>query len=169
MDHGRGDGRDQRQAGRASRLRLQLGARSEARRADGRYRLSGPAGGGRAGRGFRGGGGGGRGRGRCAGVVSRESDAKTLRLRLFKLKTRELDLSLDAAASVQAIDKLLPNKIDDFIAAVFDTHGQQILGDLKILEKWTDPKTPIANLLANAGVGGAEKLIAHLAGITPAH
>lgn len=105
--------------------------------------------------------------GRCAVVVSRESDAKTLRLRLFKLKTRELDLSLDAAASIQAVDKLLPDKIDDFIAAVFDTHGQQILGDLKILEKWTDPKTPISKLLADGAVGGAEKLIAHLAGITP--
>ena len=77
------------------------------------------------------------------------------------------NLSLDAALSVQAEDTLLPNKIDDFIAAVFDTHGQQIVRDLQVLDKWTNPATPLSTLLANAGVDGAEKLIANLAGIKP--
>jgi hypothetical protein len=106
--------------------------------------------------------------GRCAVVINRDSDAKALRLRIFRLKTRELDLSFDASVGIQAIDKLLPGKIDDFITAVFGTHGQQILNDLQVLEKWTDPNTKLSDLLAQAGVGGAEKLIAHMAGIDPA-
>jgi hypothetical protein len=104
--------------------------------------------------------------GRCAVVVSRESAAQALRLRFFRLKTRELDLSFNASLAVQAKDKLLPDKIDDFIAAVFDTHGQQILRDLQVLEKWTDPNVKLSELLAKAGVEGAEALIARLAGVT---
>ena len=48
-----------------------------------------------------------------------------------------------------------------------DTHGHQILRDLSVLEKWTDPETPLSKLLAGAGIGGAEKLIAKMAGIGP--
>ena len=106
--------------------------------------------------------------GRCAVVINRDSEAKALRLRIFRLKTRELDLSFDASVGIQAIDKLLPDKSDDFIAAIFGTHGQQILSDLQVVEKWTDPKTKLSDLLAQAGVDGAEKLIAHMAGIDPA-
>jgi len=105
--------------------------------------------------------------GRCAVVVSRDSDAKALRLRFFRLKTRQLDLSFNASLSVQAKDKLLPGKVDDFIAAVFDVHGQQIVRDLKVLEKWTNPSNKLSDLLAEAGVNGAENLIAHLAGVSP--
>ena len=105
--------------------------------------------------------------GRCAVVVSRESEARALRLRFFRLRTRGLDASFNATVAVQARDTLLPGKIDDFIAAVFDTHGQQILRDLQILEKWTDPTRKLSDLLAEAGVDGAERLIAHLAGVPP--
>jgi hypothetical protein len=104
--------------------------------------------------------------GRCVLIVSRESDAKRLRLRLFRMTSRELDLSLNAAVGVQLRDTLLPARIDDFIAAVFGTHGQQILGDLKVLATWTDPKASLSDLLAGAGVDGAESLIATLAGTT---
>ena len=105
--------------------------------------------------------------GRCAVVVSRDSDEKQLRLQFFRLKTRQFDLSMDASLGIEAIDTLLPGKIDDFISAVFDTHGQQILKDLKVVEKWTRPETKLSDLLAGAGIGGAEKLIAHLSGVTP--
>jgi hypothetical protein len=106
--------------------------------------------------------------GRCAIVVGRESADRTLRLRLFRLKTRAIDVSLNSSVSVQAIDTLLPEKVDDFIAAVFDTHGQQVLHGLRVLERWTDPAIPLQTLLAEAGIDGAERLIAHLAGVTPA-
>ena len=105
--------------------------------------------------------------GRCAVVVSRESEARALRLRFFRLRTRGLDASLNASLSVQARDSLLPGQIDDFIAAVFDTHGEQILRDLQILEKWTDPNRKLSDLIAEAGIDGAERLIAHLAGVPP--
>jgi hypothetical protein len=105
--------------------------------------------------------------GRCAVVVNRESDQKALRLRIFRLKTRGIDVLLDAAASIQAQDQLLPESMDEFIAAVLNTHGQQILRDLKVLERWTDPNTSLSKLLADAGLDGAENLIARLAGISP--
>jgi hypothetical protein len=105
--------------------------------------------------------------GRCAVVVSRESEARALRLRFFRLRSRGLDVSLNASVAIQARDSLLPGQIDDFIAAVFDTHGEQILRDLRILEKWTDPNRKLSDLLAEAGIDGAERLIAHLAGVPP--
>lgn len=106
--------------------------------------------------------------GRCAVVISRDSTEKTLRVRLFRLKTRQFDVSFNASLTIQAVDKLLPGKLDDFIAAVFDVHGQQILRDLSVLEKWTSPDIKLTDLLAEAGVSGAEALIARLAGVSPA-
>src|SRR5207237_713334 len=105
--------------------------------------------------------------GRCAVVVSRESDEPSLRLRLFRLKTSGFDGSFNAALGIQATDALLPGKVDDFISAVFDTHGQQIVHGLQVLTKWTDPKLKLSDLLADAGIDGAEKLIAEMAGVTP--
>jgi len=105
--------------------------------------------------------------GRSIVVVSRDTDARALRVRFFRQKTKELDLSFNAALNIQVKpDTLLPGKADDFVAAVFGTHGLQIARDLAVLDKWTDPHTPLATLLANAGVEGAEGLIAHLAGVS---
>ena len=103
--------------------------------------------------------------GRCAIVINRKSADKALRLRLFRLKTRQIDASLDATLDVTPKQTLLPDKVDDFISAVFGTHGQQILKDIHVLEAWTDPNTPLSTLLANAGIREAEKLIAHVAGV----
>ena len=103
--------------------------------------------------------------GRCAVVISRDSDQKVLRLRLFRLGNRKLDVALDGKLNIQAVDRVLPEKIDDFIAAVFDCHGLQVLRDLKRLGKWTDPQRPLPSLLAEVGLEGAEKLIAFMAGI----
>src|SRR3954466_5623426 len=105
--------------------------------------------------------------GRCAVVVSRESTAPTLRVRFFRLKSRGSNASFNASVTAQLRDTVLPGKVDDFIAAVFDTHGQQILRDLQVLEKWTDPKKSLSELLAEAGVEGAEKLVARMAGVSP--
>ena len=109
----------------------------------------------------------GRSCGRCAVVVNRESDQKALRLRIFRLKTRGMDVLLDAAASIQGQDQLLPESMDEFIAAILNTHGQQILRDLQILERWADPNTSLSKLLADAGLDGAENLIGRMAGVSP--
>lgn len=106
--------------------------------------------------------------GRCAVVVCRETTAPCLRLRIYRLKTREFDAALNAGVSVAATETVLPGKIDDFITAVFDLHGQQILHDLKALELWTNPASRITSLLENGRLEGAEQLIAHIAGVTPA-
>lgn len=103
---------------------------------------------------------------RCAVVVSRESKARHLRLRLFRMKSRGFEATLNAALGLQGNQTLLPGKADDFIAAVFGVHGQQVLRDLAVLEKWTNPATPLSQLLAEAGIDGAEGLIASMAGVT---
>lgn len=105
--------------------------------------------------------------GRCAVVVSRESAARTLRLRVFRMKSRQVGYAVNAALGLQLQDTVLPGKVDDFISAVFGVHGQQLLRDLAVVEKWTDPKTPLSTLLAEAGVNGAEGLIAAVAGVSP--
>lgn len=105
---------------------------------------------------------------RCAVVVSRESTARHLRLRIFRMKRRGVEATLDVAIGAQGRQTLLPGKSDDFIAAVFGVHGQQILRDLAVVEKWTDPATPLSQLLAEAGIDGAEGLIASMAGVTTA-
>lgn len=105
--------------------------------------------------------------GRCAVVVSRGTDARHLRVRLFRMKSRGFEATLNAALGVQGNQTMLPGKADDFIAAVFGVHGQQVLRDLAVLERWTDPSTPLSQLLADAGIDGAERLIATTAGITP--
>jgi hypothetical protein len=92
--------------------------------------------------------------GRCAVVVSRDSDQRILRLRLFRLENRQLDMTLDAKLNLQAADRFFPDRMDDFVAAVFDCHGSQILRDLLLLEKWTDPTMPLSAL---ASAGGRRK------------
>jgi hypothetical protein len=103
--------------------------------------------------------------GRCMVVVSRESGEKTLRLRVLRVKSRQLDFALNAAAAVKAVDTLLPRDADDLVKAVFGVHGEQILKDIAVVQKWTDVKKPLPELLAAAGVDGAEELIARIAGI----
>ncbi len=104
--------------------------------------------------------------GRCAMVISRNSDQSLLRLRLFRLKSRQLDVSLDARLSLQALDKLLPDRMEGFLAAVFGCHGQQILRDLRLLEQWNDPAVPLPTFLMNAGLEGMENLVACMAGVS---
>ena len=104
--------------------------------------------------------------GKCAVVLSRETDDAVLRLRVLRLKSKQLDIAADASVGVQAIDTLIGNMdVDDFVKAVFGLHGEQLLRDVAVVEKWTDPKTKITDLLAAEGVAGAESLIAAMAGV----
>ena len=106
-----------------------------------------------------------RAEGRWAVVVAREAHAPELRLRLFRLKARQLDLALSAGAVFTPVQAILPRKVDDLIKAVFGTHGAQVLGYVAVVEKWTDPSKKLTELLANEGIDQAKRLIAHVAGI----
>lgn len=104
--------------------------------------------------------------GRCAIVIGRDTDQSILRLRIFRLKSRQLDVSLDARLSLQTSDKLLPDRMEGFLAAVFGCHGQQILRDLRLLEQWNDPAVPLSTFLTDAGLEGLENLVACMAGVS---
>jgi len=85
-------------------------------------------------------------------VVARESvesASKTVRVRVFKMAKKGWDFAFNASAGVTgSTGKLLPSQIDAFVAAVFGVHGAQIVEDLKLFDKWTDPKTSLPELLS---------------------
>ncbi|HEX8335366.1 MAG TPA: hypothetical protein VF621_01470, partial [Pyrinomonadaceae bacterium] len=100
--------------------------------------------------------------GKFALVVGRESQDpadRTLRLRLFRQRKRGWSFALNAAATVQGKDELLPAELDDFIAGVFGTHGAQIVKDLAALDKWTDVTKDPAGLLAGFSIDYAKKFL----------
>jgi len=106
-----------------------------------------------------------RAEGRWAVVVARESAAPELRLRLFRLKSTQTNFSFNATAGLTGVNTLLPRNADDLIRAIFGTHGAQVLAQIAVVQKWTDPKKKLTDLLATEGISQAEALIAHLAGI----
>ena len=106
-----------------------------------------------------------RAEGHWAVVVARESDARELRLRLFRLKSTQTNFSFNATAGLTGVNTLLPRNADDLIRAIFGTHGAQVLAQLAVVQKWTDPKKKLTDLLTAEGISQAEALVAHLAGV----
>jgi hypothetical protein len=85
-------------------------------------------------------------------VVARESldlASKVIRVRIFKMAKKGWDFAFNASVGVTpSTGTLLPSQIDGFLAAVFGVHGAQIVEDLKLFDKWTDPNTPLPEILA---------------------
>jgi hypothetical protein len=89
--------------------------------------------------------------GRFLVVVGRESDdakEQKIRLRLFKLASSGMQFGLNLNLSVTGVETFTPNKADDFVKAVFGVHGAQIVRLLGQVEKWTDPKQDVGQLVA---------------------
>jgi len=89
--------------------------------------------------------------GRFLVVVGRESDSteeQKIRLRLFKLSSNGLQFGLNLNVNVTGVETIAPNKVDDFVEAVFGVHGAQIVNLLAQIEKWTDPKQDVGKLVA---------------------
>jgi hypothetical protein len=107
--------------------------------------------------------------GKFALVLARESgdpSDKKLRLQLFKLRKKGWNFALDSGASVDPdFDKFLPEKFDPFVKAVFGTHGEQVLRDLEMIEKWTDPDEELPDLLYGAGSAYAGELLQKITGL----
>ena len=101
-------------------------------------------------------------------MLSRETAAKTVRVRLFKLSRKGWDFALNAAAKVEPKTKsFLPGTFEEFAAAVFGLDSAQLMDDLATLRHWTDPNMPLPELLAGAGSEYAKKLVKELTGIDP--
>lgn len=109
--------------------------------------------------------------GKFAVVIGRDSSDeqnKQLRLRLFKQRKKGWNFALNASATVQAdVDEFLPENFDDFVKAVFGTHGAQILTDLQVIEKWTDPDQDLSELLGGVSVDYFKKFVKDVTGIDP--
>jgi hypothetical protein len=89
--------------------------------------------------------------GRFLVVVGRESDDakdQKIRLRLFKLASSGMTFGLNLNLGVTGVETFTPNKVDDFVKAVFGVHGAQIVRLLGQVEKWTDPKQDVGTLVA---------------------
>jgi hypothetical protein len=82
----------------------------------------------------------------------------TIRVRLHKLSQKGLSFALNAALGVTGTtDKLLPDQMDQLIAAMFGTSTPQIVEDLKILRSVADPSVPLNKLAGDFIVDFAQK------------
>ncbi|MBZ5552136.1 MAG: hypothetical protein LAO21_05400 [Acidobacteriia bacterium] len=107
--------------------------------------------------------------GQYAVVVSRESaddQDKRLRLRLFKQRKKGWNFAFDAGATVQG-GGFLPAKMQGFIQAVFGVHGAQIVRDLRLLKKWTDPKLSPSEGLAGVSADYGLNFLREVTSIDP--
>lgn len=106
--------------------------------------------------------------GRFAVVVSRDSvrpQDKRIRIRLFKQRQNGWNFALDAQVAAQAdVSKFLPPDSNDFVKAVLGVHGAQVLRDL---EEWTNPNTPVSNLVAQLSTKYLKKFVKDTTGVDP--
>ncbi len=101
--------------------------------------------------------------GKFALVLGRESldpKDKHFRLRLYKLRKRGWNFAMNAGVEVTpSSGELLPDQLDQFIAGVFGVSGQQIVSDLQIVRKWTDPDQSLSTLASDFLVDFAENTL----------
>jgi len=103
--------------------------------------------------------------GQYAVALSRPLGGRTLRLQLFRLSRKGLNVAFAARATAQgSFGGLLPDHFDEFVSGVFGLHGLQIL---KELDKWTDPDQKLSDLLAGVAVDYAEDFLGKVTGIDP--
>jgi hypothetical protein len=107
----------------------------------------------------------------CSGtfviVAGRETAARVVRLQIFRRSNRGSSFSFNAGADFQPVVPL-PCTADDFVKAIFGTHGAQVLQDLQVLKNWDGTSGSLSKLLADAGVDRVMKLIKDITGVDPA-
>lgn len=101
-------------------------------------------------------------------VVARESldqASRVARVQVFKMAKKGWNFALNASVGVTgSTGQLLPAQLDDFVSSVFGVHGPQIVQDLKLFDKWTDPNTPLPDLFAGFVSDFATKELQNFAG-----
>lgn len=99
-------------------------------------------------------------------IVSRESSAPKLRLRLFKQRNQGLSFALDAGATVQpSTGSFLPGTFEEFISGVLGIHGQQLVKDLGAIESWAGGQTPLSGLLSGLSPDYFNNLLTKITGV----
>jgi hypothetical protein len=79
--------------------------------------------------------------GKYAVVVSRETEASVIRIRIYKMRLNDFDFALSASAAATATvpESLLPGKFEDLLKATLGIHALQILNELEdpnTIENW---------------------------------
>jgi len=105
--------------------------------------------------------------GRYLVVLSRESGDEALRLQMFRLRKKGVSFGLNLSAKVQTVADILPENVDDLIKAVFGVHGQQVVKDLLLIEKWTDPKKDLSDTVAGLVNKTGLELLEEVTGVNP--
>ena len=99
-------------------------------------------------------------------VVSRESVAAQIRVRLFRLKMRGWSAGFNTRVTVSPETALLPNNIDELIAGALGTDGRKILKQLQSVDQWTDPARPLFGPLVGLATEEARKLLQEITGVS---
>src|SRR5262249_46925459 len=102
--------------------------------------------------------------GRYVVVVGRETSDERVRVQMFKLARKGLSFGLNLRVGVIGVENVAPDKIDDFIAAVFGVHGAQIVSALKRLDSPTDPTKSVGEIVAGLANEKAQDLFKDLTG-----
>ena len=99
--------------------------------------------------------------GQYALALTRSLKERRLRLQLFRLNRKGLNLAFSAKATAQgSFGGLLPN-YGEFLQGVFGLHTVQVLKDL---EKWTDPSQKLTDLIAGVSVDYAKEFLTKVTG-----
>ncbi|HMF92985.1 MAG TPA: hypothetical protein VKE96_01765 [Vicinamibacterales bacterium] len=102
--------------------------------------------------------------GRYVVVVGRETSDERVRVQMFKLPRNGINFGVNLTVGVIGVETVAPDRVDDFIAAVFGVHGAQIVSALKHLEDWTDPTKSVGEIVAGLSNDKAQELFKNLTG-----
>lgn len=106
--------------------------------------------------------------GRYVLVLGREQQRNAVRLQVFRLRQHGWTFAFDGAVSAKVDQSILPDNFDDFIRGVFNINGNQALKDIvDQIEKWTDPRRGLKDLLGAELVEYAKKLTREVTGFDP--
>jgi hypothetical protein len=97
-------------------------------------------------------------------VVGRETTDERVRVQMFKLARRGINFGVNLNVGVTGVETVAPDKLDDFIAAVFGVHGTQIITALKRLDQWTDKDKSVGTIVAGLANDKAQELFTDLTG-----
>ena len=102
--------------------------------------------------------------GKYALLMTRENADPTIRMRLYKLRTKNLNLALDASLFVTP-QSPAPDSLRDLLKAITGIHERQIIRLLGDVRDWADPSKPIFGPFINLAESEARKLVQSITGI----
>ena len=105
--------------------------------------------------------------GKFLAVVGRPAKDSKVRLQLFKQNTKGMSFGLNLKVGVTGVAEV-PEDVDDFVSAVFGIHGSQVAKALRNLDKWTDKKQSVSELVAGLANERATMILKATTGIDPA-